>query len=58
MNMKDVICIIVFSIISILSFYWAITYNDEEFPILFRILNLINGIGFGLGAISGYTGWF
>ena len=58
MNMKDPIIIIVFSIISLLSFYWTVTYNDDEYSILFRIMNLINGIGFGLAAISGYTEWF
>jgi len=48
----------IFALISIMSFYGAIAYIDPEHPIFYKLLGIINGIGFGLGAISGYTKWF
>lgn len=56
--MKDYIIIGIFTLISISSFYWSVTYKDDEYQTMFRIMSFINGMGFGLGAISGYTGWF
>ena len=49
----------IFLIIGISAIHSAFTYVDEhDSTLLYRIIYFISGVGFIMGAISGFTGWF
>lgn len=57
--MKDPILATMCLIIGISTIHSAFTYVDEhDNTLLYRFFYLIGGIGFIIGAISGFTGWF